>query len=210
MRDLNDYGQTIAFEAFGDQFVLDEDRIVGIGDSVGPYTLNQRSGGFVAFNSTNHDVVNALGLETPIYVDPVAMNVFDYAFGDDSPLFTSLVIPEQDLGNQDGMFDIIFGDFTKKLAFGELLDFTDYEVDGIDFFTIAGIDPGANVSTDDAFIVGLTRAGPCSVKTTITGRRVFEGDDGPTDPNVIPLPGSVWLLPGGVAGLFGLHRRRAA
>ncbi len=161
-------------------------------------------------NVLTYEIVNGLGLETPIYVDPVAMNVFDYALGDDSPLFTSLVIPEQDLGNEDGMFDIIFGDFTKTLAFGELLDFTDYEADGIDFFTIAGIDPGANVSTDDPFIVGLTHAGLGTVNLTITGREVFEDDDGPTDPSVIPLPASVWLLLGGVAGLFGLRRRRAA
>jgi hypothetical protein len=185
-------------------------RLDPIGATPGDPILPTSTSGDV--NLLSYEIVNALGFETPIFVDPVVRNVFDYELGSGSPLFTSLVIPDQDLGAEDGMFDVIFGSFTETIAFGDVLDFSAYAglEDGIDFFTIAGIDPGSNVTTDNPFIVGLTHAGLGTVNLSITGRTVVDDDGGQTEPpNVIPLPASAWLLIGGIAGLLTLRRRSA-
>jgi hypothetical protein len=53
---------------------------------------------------------------------------------------------------------------------------------------------------DQAYDSGMAIAG-----ATIDGKPID-----PTDPNVIPLPATIWLLGAGLAGLAGLRRRRPA
>lgn len=149
----------------------------------------------------SYEIVNALGLTRPIFVDPDPAARFDYVL-DAGPLVTSLVIPDQDLGAEDGMFDILFGSFSEQIAFGETLDFRNFAGfgAGVSVFSIAGIDAGSAVTTDDPFVVGLTHAGLGNVDMTITGRSAT--------PAPIPLPAGGWLLLSGLAVLVA--RRRPA
>jgi hypothetical protein len=152
--------------------------------------------------SVSYEIVNALGLTTPIYVDPDPAERFDYLLNS-GPLITKLVIPNQALGAEDGLFDILFGGFSESLAFGEILDFTTFAGfgSGVSAFSIAGIDIGSDVMTDDPFVVGLTHAGLGAVDLTITGR--------PAQTAPIPLPAGMWLLLSGL-GLVFMTGRRAA
>ncbi len=152
-------------------------------------------------NFLDYAIVNGLGLEAPIYVDPIAATVFDYSVLS-GPAITSLTIPGQDLGAEDGLFEILFGGFSETLGFGETLDFTAFAGfgGGVLDFTIAGIDTGSSVAPDAPFLVGLTHAGLGEVSLRITGRSV-------EDPPAVPLPAAAWLLLGGLAGLAAAGRR---
>jgi len=152
--------------------------------------------------TVSYELVNALGLTRPIYVDPDPAERFDYLLTS-GPLITSLVIPDQDLGAEDGIFEILFGGFSESLAFGEVLDFTTFAgfEGGLSAFSIAGIDISSGITTDDPFVVGLTHARLGTVDLRITGRATVAAP--------VPLPAGVWLLLSGLGLVFVTGRRTA-
>lgn len=194
---LNDSGQFV--------FQNDDNRTVWRADPVGSTVetaiLPDSVDGDV--NTLSYQLVNGLGLTAPIFVDPVLASAFDYQLLGASPLFTSLLIPEQGLGG-DGLFDISFGGITQTLGTGQTLDFTSFFSDGISAFRIGGIEQSSGIETDDPFIVGLTHFYLGAVDLTITGIP-FSEEEGPA---VVPLPSASFLLIGGVGALSGLRRRR--
>lgn len=157
-------------------------------------------------NSIALNIINGLGLEAPIFVDPPVPTAtgFTYSLDPGAPNFASLVIPRPLSGGQ-GTFDVLFNGMMKVLGIGETLNFGDFVTGGVSSFTISGIDPKENVAANEPFVVGLTFVSG-SFRSTLKVNAIT----GSPNPNqgTVPLPAGLPLLLTAMGGLAVLRRRR--
>lgn len=159
-------------------------------------------------NDLNLAIVNGLGVDAPIWVDPIVATGFKYSLGFGAENFASLVLPTMLPFSQsefDLSFDYTGGSFLGSIGLGETFDFLAYDVPGIKEFTLFGIDISEMVDPTDPFVVGLTFvAGGFETVLSIEAITV-NTDSGPPAP--VPLPAGLPLLLSGFGGLFLLRRR---
>lgn len=151
---------------------------------------------------------NGLGGVFPIFIDPVIAVGYDYT----SSINVATVLVPSALPNGDDEFEIFIpGQGSFALTAGTPFDLTLLDPNGFSEFTIRGIDTNELLDPNDptAFVTGLTfvGGGPSSVAnltmTPITLNIPPSGGGGTTG---VPEPGVLWLLAGGLAGLYGRRR----
>ena len=156
------------------------------------------------------NIVNGLGVEAPIWVDPIVATGFTYTQGAGGANFASLIIPDAlPLGDESFFLEFLYGAgnlYSDVLGIGELFDFTSYDSMGISQFTIKGIDIGEAVDPTDPFVVGLTFVSGGFQSTLSIDAITFDTDA--TDPPAIPLPASVPMLLGALGALGWVGRRK--
>ena len=100
-------------------------------------------------------IVNALGVDAPIFVDPIIATGFTYSIGSGGQNFGSVLVPEA-LPGGDDTFTVEFGGFSQTLTAGTTFDFLTFDTLGFDTFSITGIDIAEMFDPSEAWIVGLT------------------------------------------------------
>jgi Nidogen-like len=125
-----------------------------------------------------------------IFIDPVVAIGYDYLVTD-GPLITSVNFTT-DVNDADGydLFDINGNRLATGLRVGQIFTFAN----AVSGFRVAGIDPAAGLdpSNTNAFVTGLTFAGPGRVQMSQTPITFDTGTTVP--PGNVPLPGSIALL----------------
>lgn len=135
---------------------------------------------------------------TTYFVDPTVAVGYSFAIGAGDPKFASVLLPAV----QANPFDVSFVydgiDYSKMVSPEMMFDFP---ADGVDAFTVTGIDPADGLDPGDttAFITGLT----------FTGDGTFNGTQTPiTEVVGTPEPGSIALLASSLLGLLLFRQGR--
>lgn len=153
-------------------------------------------------NDVALNINNGLGVDTPIWVDPVVATGFTYTQGVGGENFATLIIPSAlPLGDDTFTLSFEYGSgnlFSDLFGVGAVFDFTAFDPLGISQFTIGGIDVGEGVDPTDPFVVGLTFVAG-GFQSTLSIDATTTNTD--ADPNVVPLPTTILLLLSG----FGLY-----
>ncbi len=152
------------------------------------------------------NIFNGLGVEAPIFVDPIVATGFTYSMDPGAPNFATLIIPDA-LPGGDDLFQVSFDGFLETLGVGTTFDFRDFVAGGVSAFTILGIDPAEGVDPTDPFVVGLTFVSG-GFQTTLSIDAITVDTDDP-GPGVVPLPPAASLLVVALGGLGALRRRAA-
>jgi hypothetical protein len=111
-------------------------------------------------NDVALNIINGLGVEAPIWVDPIVATAFTYSQGVGGANFASVIIPDPlPLGDDTFLLEFLYGAgnlYSDTLMAGVTFDFTAFAPLGISEFTIGGIDVSEGIDPTDPFIVGLT------------------------------------------------------
>lgn len=158
-------------------------------------------------NDLNLAIVNGLGVDAPIWVDPIVATGFTYSLGLGAENFASLVLPNT-LPLAQNMFNLSFnytgGSFSGAIGLGETFDFLAFDALGITEFIISGINVSEMVDPTDPFVVGLTFVNGGFQTVLSIDAITVDTDPSPTP---VPLPAGMPLLLAGIGGLFLLRRR---
>ena len=155
-----------------------------------------------AFNFDISIGSTGLGIDSPIWIDPVVAIGYTYKVNS-GPKFESLELPSEALvpdtdGYELWVFDGSQFNLLKKLLAGETYTFAS----PVDQFQIRDIDPDLGLDPNDnlAFPIGLTFDGAGNVDMSMTAITLDTG-------NAVPLPGSLALLGLGIF-VLAVQRRR--
>lgn len=156
-------------------------------------------------NQVALNIFNGLGVNQPIFVDPVVATGFVYTQGAGGANFASLIIPDAlPGGDADFLLEFVANGlaFSEALTAGQVYDFTALDPLGIDTFRILGIDPAEMVSPADPFVVGLTFVSG-GFSSTLSIDAVTADVDG-----AIPAPAALPLLLSAAALTAAAGRRK--
>lgn len=134
------------------------------------------------------------------FIDPAVATGYEYATASGEPNFKSVVLPDTGGGHFTLTFTV--GGVTQSVSLEAGAQFF-FPGDGVSTFVVTGIDPAAGVdpTNGEAFITGLTFESDGSFDGTMTPITL--------DVGVVPEPGSLTLLLGGLA-CIALCRRGGA
>lgn len=169
-------------------------------DEIGP------EGGFV-FNIDADDITEG----EMIFIDPIIATGYTYEVT--SAEFAGVQAPSLSaVPDGDASYTLTFNGMSVDLASGETYLFDD--ILNITSFTITGIDPALSLdpANTTAFVTGVSLRDLAGSVIGITQTPITFDTDAvtPVDPVApVPLPASVLLLGGAVAGLGGLRRKKA-
>ncbi|MEP4197848.1 MAG: hypothetical protein ABJL99_19660 [Aliishimia sp.] len=162
-------------------------------------------------NDVAINIFNGLGVDAPIWVDPVVATAFTYSQGIGGANFASLIIPEAlPLGDDSFILEFLYGGgtaFSGVLGIGSIFDFTAFDPLGISEFTIGGIDVGEGIDPIDPFVVGLTFVSGGFQSTLSIDAKTLDIDGGGGNPSPVPLPATLPLLLIAVGGLARKSRK---
>lgn len=181
---MNNSGQVVGFAMDGDgmsyAFLATPASLPVIAES-GKYTFNV-------------DVVAGV----PIFIDPIVAIGYDYAIGAGDPRIGQVRLPNN-IG--DNLYLVILPDGSSfTLNGGDLFDFTTHGfVDGIDRFSVHGIETSAQLDPNDT--------GAFNTQLVFLGSGSFTGTMQAITQNV-PEPFSLGLFGLGLAGLAMARKRR--
>ncbi len=158
-------------------------------------------------NDVALNINNGLGVDAPIFVDPIVATGFTYTQGAGGANFATLLIPSSlPLGDDDFLLEFMYGSglfFSDTIFAGEIFDFTAWAIEGVASFTLSDIDLAEMIDPTDPFVVGLTFVSG-GFSSTLSIDAITED----TDVNVVPLPASLPLLLASLGGLGVLGNRR--
>ncbi len=133
------------------------------------------------------------------FIDPAVATGYKYATAAGEPNFKSVVLP--DTGGGHFTLEFTVGGVTQSVSLEAGAQFF-FPGDGVSTFVVKGIDPAADVdpTNGEAFITGLTFESNGSFDGTMTPMTL--------DVGVVPEPGSLTLLLGGLGCIALFARRR--